>query len=380
MNTMQPPAHTDPSARSKVHEGVIFGENKIPSFRLIDTELRQVKTLIDKQLAEATEPVGRLLGNANICSGGMIRPGLVLLSYRAVSENQHDKQYDAVRVAAIVELIRNGTLLHDDVIDGGWKRREQPTVSSLWSNETAVLLGDFLLGRAFRICSELEPEISNIIARTANRICEGRLRQITERRNWQLSEPDYIDIITEKSAALFSSCCLLGGLLGGASETQVQSLACFGLNTGIAYHITDDLRDMVGDESKMGNTPGSDVDHNKLTLAVIHLLRAVDKRKRRELINSYLANPISNSIARNNGKQKGGISNEVNLRVYFEGDERYEKEGLTEMLRRMGSLEYAHSRAQEFVIKALGALTDLKEGPVKEALIETAKFVGKQAI
>lgn len=377
---MQPPAHTDPSPRSKLYESGSFGENKIPSFRLIDTELRQVKTLIDKQLAEAPEPVSRLLGNINICSSEMIRPGLVLLSYRAVRENQHDKQYDAVRVAAIVELIHHGTLLHDDVIDGGRKRREQPTVSSLWSNETAVLLGDFLLGKAFQICSDLDPEISNIIARTANRICEGRLRQITERRNWQLSESDYIDIITERSAALFSSCCLLGGLLGGASETQVQSLACFGLNTGIAFHITDDLQDMVGDESKMGNTTGNDVDHNKLTLAVIHLLRAVDKRKRSELINSYLANPVSNSIARNNGKQKGGISNEVNRKVYFEGDGRCEKEGLAEMLRRMGSWDYAHSRTQEFVTQALNALTDLKEGPAKNALIQTAKFVGPGAI
>jgi len=218
----------------------------------------------------------------------MIRPGLVLLSYRAVSENQHDKQFDAVRVAAIVELINHGTLLHNDVIDSGRKRREQPTVSSLWSSESAVLLGDFLLGKAFKICSDLNPEISDIIARTANRICEGRLRQITERQNWQLSESEYIDIITERSAALFGSCCLLGGLLGGASETQVQSLACFGLNTGIAFQITNDLRDMFDDGSKTGTMPGGDVDYNKLNLAVLHLLRTVDKRERNDLINSYL--------------------------------------------------------------------------------------------
>ena len=373
---MQLPAHTDPSPRSKVYESGSFGENKIPSFRLIDTELRQVKNLIDKQLAEVPEPVGRLLRNINICSSEKIGPGLVLLSYRAVRENRRDKQYDAVRVAAIVELIRNGTLLHDDVIDAGRKRREQPTVSSLCDNETAVLLGDFLLGKAFRICSDLDPEISNIIARTANRICEGRLRQITERGNWQLSESDYIDIITEKSASLFSSCCLLGGLLGGASETQIQSLAYFGLNTGIAIQITDDLRDMVGDGSKTGTTLGGDVDHNKLNLAVLHLLRTVDKRERNELINSYLANPVGNSITRNNGKQKGGINSEVNRGALFDRDAGCEKDGLSERLRRMGSLEYAHNQAQEFVTQALNSLADLKAGPAKNALIETAKLIG----
>jgi len=377
---MQLPAHTDPSPRSKLYESGSFGENNIPSFRLIDRELRQVKTLIDKELAEVPKPVSRLLGNVNICSSAMIRPGLVLLSYRAVSENQCDKQYDAVRIAAIVELIRNGTLLHDDVIDAGPKRREQPTVSSLWGNETAVLLGDFLLGKAFKICSALDPEISNIIARTANRICEGRLRQITERGNWQLSEPEYIDIITERSAALFSSCCLLGGLLGGASETQVQSLSDFGLNTGIAFQITDDLRDMAGDGSKTGTTPVGDVDHNKLNLAFLHLLRAADKGERNELINSYLANPVSNSITRNNRKQKGGMNNEVNRGMFFNRDAGCEKDGLSERLRRMGSLEYAHNQSQEFVTQALNSLADLKAGPAKNALIETAKLIGRSQV
>ena len=315
----------------------------------------------------------------------MIRPGLVLLSYRAVrdgscgkaltaentenaeketkikfsatsggpaaSENMRNTQYDAIRIAAIVELIHNATLLHDDVMDGGQKRRGQPTVNSLWDNETAVLLGDFLLGKAFRICADLDPEITNIIAGTAVRVCEGEMRQVTERRNWQLSESDYIDIITEKSAALFSSCCLLGASLAGASETQTRSLACFGLNAGIAFQITDDLLDIIGDESKTGKTLGSDIDKNKLTLAVIHLLRALDEREKSAVINSYL-----------------------------EHDARSEKESLAEMLGRFGSVEYTRIRTQEFVTKALGALTELKEGRAKDALIETAKFIGQRAV
>ncbi|MHC4642067.1 MAG: polyprenyl synthetase family protein [Planctomycetota bacterium] len=377
---MQLPAHIDPSPCSKVYADGSPGESTVPSFRVIDAELRQVKTLIDKLLAEVPEPVSQLLKSVHICGDTMIRPGLVLLSYRAVSENQLSKQFDAVRIAAIIELIHHGTLLHDDVIDGGRKQREQPTASSRWSNESAVLLGDFLLGQAFKICSDLDPEISNIIARSANRICEGRLRQITERQNWQLSESEYIDIITERSAALFSSCCLLGGLLGGASETQVQSLSDFGLNTGIAFQITDDLPDMIGDESKTVKTDGIDVNHNRLTLAVIHLLRAVDKKERDELINSFLVSPVSNSVTRNNGKQKGGINNKVNRGPFLDHDAECGKDSLAEMLKRMGSLEYAQSRVQEFITKALNALTDLKEGPAKNALIQTAKFVGRRAI
>jgi geranylgeranyl pyrophosphate synthase len=388
---MQLPAHTNPLPRSEVLADDGFPGSMVPFFRLIDLELRQIKKLIDEQLAEAPKSVSRLLKNVNICSGKMIRPGLVVLSYRAVrdgtfgkglvtrrpedaqrssqlgksvtseesaaGESQKSKD-DALRVAATFELIHNATLLHDDVIDGGQKRRGLSTVNSLWGNESAVLLGDFLLSKAFRICAELEPQIVNIIACTAVRVCEGELRQVAERQNWQLSESEYIDIITEKSAALFSSCCLLGGLLGGAGEKQVRSLADFGLNTGIAFQITDDLLDIIGDESKTGKTHGSDIDNNKLTLAMIHLLRVVDEKKRNEVINSFL----------------------VNRGKHFEKDAGCEKEGLAKMLGRSGSVEYAHRLAQEFIAKGLDALTDLKESQAKNALIETAKFIEQRAL
>jgi geranylgeranyl pyrophosphate synthase len=386
----------------------------IPSFRLIEEELKQVRMLIDEQLAEAREPVSRLLRNVDICSGKMIRPGLVLLSYHAVhdgscanvlttnrakdaekspelskssnpvasavSGNQRDLHYDAICVAAIVELIHNATLLHDDVIDGGQKRRGLPTVNSLCGNESAVLLGDFLLSKAFKICAGLDPEITKIVAGTAVRVCEGELGQIAQKQNWQLSESEYIDIITEKSASLFSSCCILGGLLAGASEAQMQSLADFGLNAGIAFQITDDLLDIIGDESKAGKTLGSDIDKNKLTLAVIHLLKAVDKEERSSVINSYLLNPDRDSVTTDNVIHEGEMSRGLNHEACLEREVRCGKESLAEILERHGSLKYSYGRAQEFVTKALSALTDLHESEAREAVIETAKFIGERAI
>ena len=341
---MQLPARTDISDGSP--------PCMVSAFRLIDDELGQVKELIDKQLAEASEPFSRLLGTFSICSGKMLRPGLVLLSYRAVRDapcvkrNTHD---ELIHIAAIVEMIHNAALLHDDVIDEGQKRRGLPTVNSLWGNESAVLLGDFLLSKVFKMCAELESRFQRIIAATIVRTCEGELSQIIQRQNWQLSESKYIEIITEKSAALFSSACFLGALLAGASETQIHSLACFGLNTGIAFQITDDLLDIIGDESKMGKTLGSDVDKNKLTLAVIHLLRAVEREEKSAVIE--MLNALGGS-----------------------------KEALVEMLRSYGSLGYARSRAQEFVAKAVQALVSLKESDAKDALIETARFVAGRMI
>jgi len=148
----------------------------------------------------------------------------------------------------------------------------------------------------------------------------------------------------EKSASLFSGCCYLGGLLSGAADSQLQSLKGFGLNAGIAFQITDDLLDIIGDESKTGKTPGSDVDKDKLTLALIHLLTVAD-RNEKSVIESMLNAP-----------------GEANL-------------DLAEMLKSCSSLEYVRSRAQEFVAKAVAALACLKDSEAKDALIETANFM-----
>jgi octaprenyl-diphosphate synthase len=339
---MQSSAHTDISDK--------LAQSGVPAFKLINDELGQVKNLLNEQLADCTEPVSRLVEHLDTQRGKMIRPGLALLSYRAVHDISREKktQYEAIHIAAIMEMIHNATLLHDDVIDEGQKRRGLPTVNRLWGNESAVLLGDFLLTKVFKMCSDLKPRFQKIIAAAAARTCEGELRQIIQRQNWQLSEPEYIDIITEKSAAFFSSCCYLGGLLGNGSKTEFQSLADFGLNIGIAFQITDDLLDIVGDESKTGKTPGSDFNRNNLTLAVIHLLSTMDEGKK--------------------GVAKGKLTTTG-----------VSKEALAEMLRRHGSLEYARSQAQEFVTKAIESLAALKKSNAKDALIETAGFIASRA-
>ena len=335
---MQLPAHTGTSDD--------FQQSRISAFRLIDDELARVKEAIVEKLvpAEPDDSISRLVGQVNISGGKLIRPALVLLAGKAVGKVTDEH----IRVAAIIEITHNATLLHDDVIDEGQKRRAEPTVNAVWGNETAVLLGDFLLSRVFRMCTDLRPQISSFIAATAARICEGELRQVVKRQNWQLSESEYIEIVTEKSAALFSSCCYLGGLIAGANEVETRALSDFGLNTGIAFKITDDLLDIIGDERKTGKTLGRDADKNKLTLPVIHLLDVADEAEKRNL------------------KSK--------LNAF-----RIDKKPLVQMLRSRGSLEYAQSRARQFVAKAVDSLADLKESDAKDALIETAEFVVNRA-
>jgi len=341
ISAMELPANTAAPGKS-LHGGV-------PAFRLINSQLGQVKKLISSQLVAPakTDDINRLLEYVNARSGKMIRPGLVLLAGASCGKITGEH----IRVAAVIEMIHNATLLHDDVIDEGKTRRGLPTINSIWGNESSVLLGDFILGRVFRMCAELEPWVGRTIAAAAVRVCEGELTQIAQRQNWQLSESQYIEIITEKSAALFSCCCSLGGLLARAGETEVLALSNFGLNAGIAFQITDDLLDITGDENKTGKTLGSDAGKNKLTLAVIHLLRIANEEDKNAIINSYLITP----------------------HTHPEQDKT--RDELADLLNRYGSIEYAHRRAHEFTARAVKALDGLEKSDAKDALIETAKFM-----
>jgi octaprenyl-diphosphate synthase len=332
-----------PTARN-MPEDVPWRE--IPPLRLIDRHLRQVRDLIHQSLmARSSGPeLTPFLSHLRARGGKMLRPALVLLAGRCFGPVTDEH----LRVGAIMEMIHHATLLHDDVIDEGGTRRGIPTANRLWGNESAVLLGDFILSQVFRMTGDIAPAAARIVAQTAVRVCEGELRQVAQRRNWRLSEAEYLDIITEKSAAFFGGCCRLGALLARADEGHIEALARFGLYTGIAFQITDDLLDITGDESETGKTTQSDFATDKLTLAVIHLLQAVDPEQR-ESVHALLESPEASRC------------------------------GFTEMLVRHGSLKYAHEQAGDYVRKAAGALAGLPAGEAKDALIETARFMADRA-
>lgn len=306
------------------------------TFSVVADELARVQAMIEQELSDCSEPVSGLVRHIGAGRGKMIRPALVLLSGLSCGGITEEH----VRAAAIVEMIHNATLLHDDVVDEGTSRRGVPTLNRLCGNESAVLLGDFLLSKVLRLCVGLDGRMAKMIASAAARTCEGELRQIAQRGNWQISESEYIGIIAEKTAALFGAACGLGAMLAGASEPQMQILSDYGRNTGIAFQITDDLLDLTGDRNKTGKSVGSDLDKGKLTLPMIHLLDTAGV--------------------------KAGKTLHANRR---------QRAKLLTCLRNNGCLAYAQNRAQEFAQRAIAALGGIGENAGREALIETARFV-----
>ena len=331
------------SSPNNISDGV--SRSRGPAFGIIDSHLKQAKKLINEQMTGPAEAgdMNQLLEQMHCHSSEMIRPGLLLLAGQCCGKITAEH----IRVAAIVEIIHKATLLHDDVIYKGQNLHDRPSVNNICGNENAVLLGDFLLGRVFQMCAGLKHQVNEVIAAAAVRICEGQLRQIAQRRNWQLNESEYIDIITEKNAVIFSTACRLGAILSQANEPQTQSLAEYGLNAGIAYQITDDLIEVIGHENGTEKMAGNKIDKNKLNLAFIHLLSSVDEKEKEAIINSYSE----------------------------QTDAQYDKDALAKMLRSYSSLEYMRARAQDFVVESVGVLGLFKESDAKDALIETVKFM-----
>ena len=309
--------------------------NVLAPFDIIETELGLVSKLIGEQLSccPSKSWISALLEHINSQRGKMLRPGLVLLC-GASCERISDEH---IRVAAIFEIIHNATLLHDDVIDEAEKRRGDVTVNHLYGNESAVLLGDFLLSRVFKMCAELRPAVAKMIASAVGQMCEGELNQNLNNSNWDISETEYIEIIRDKTAALFAGCCELGALLAGAQRSVSDNLAVYGQNLGTAFQIIDDVLDVIGNENNTGKIPGKDFDKAKPTLPLIHLMSQLDEKQKREFIDDGA------------GIRQAVISH--------------------------GSDKYAIGRANDYAAEAVGRLEELPEGPASTALIDTAEFV-----
>ena len=309
-------------------------------FSTIEQELSQVRSFMAGEVRTSIESVNALVEHVTARSGKMMRSGLLLLSGKACGgiKDEH------IEIGAVVELVHTATLLHDDVLDGATSRRGAETANTLWGNESAVLLGDFLLSRAFVVGSRFnEPRIGRVLSETAVQICRGELRQNIERCNWDLSQQEYYEIIRDKTAALFGCCCYLGGLAGRADEKRLEGLGEFGLKVGMAFQLTDDLLDIISDQSVTGKTPGKDFLQGKLTLPLIHYLDSVKEEDRVSIVK----------------------------RISGQGG----REELVELLDQSGSIDYTRAEAERFADEAVLCLESVENCEAKEALVETARFV-----
>jgi octaprenyl-diphosphate synthase len=245
-------------------------------------ELSCVRVLLEKHLESNHDVVNDVCTHLSGYRGKMLRPSLVLLSCKSVQEIGGEsgklKKFGVVKnihsAAGVVELIHLATLVHDDVLDEADIRRGGQTINSLWGNEGAVMLGDYLLSSAFHLCSTIRnPELNILLGEVTNTLCAGELVQLYHRNDVELCLNAYYQIIHDKTASLISASCKIGGILGGADTKTVSDLGVFGSSIGTAFQIRDDLIDILSDPCSAGKPTGRDVSKGKMTLPAILMLK-----------------------------------------------------------------------------------------------------------
>ncbi|WP_027386092.1 polyprenyl synthetase family protein [Chryseobacterium gregarium] len=268
--------------------------------------------------------------------GKQMRPMFVFLCAKLVGE-VNEKTY---RGASMIELIHTATLVHDDVVDESFKRRNFFSINALWKNKIAVLVGDFLLSKAVLLSTDHKDyDLLAVISRTIREMSEGELLQLEKARKLDITEDVYYEIIRQKTATLIAACCEIGVLSNNADESLAKKMMDFGTYTGMAFQIKDDLFDYLT-SNVIGKPVGIDIKEQKMTLPLIHTLKIAGEKDRKYYFNT---------IKRYNNDQK---------RV---------KE-LISFVKSSGGLDYAVTVMKNFQQKAKDILNEFPDSEPKRSL------------
>ncbi|MFM9904248.1 MAG: polyprenyl synthetase family protein [Pyrinomonadaceae bacterium] len=241
-------------------------------FGLIGEELSLVEAEFQDQASSNIQVIGYLGEYLRASGGKRVRPALLILANYAVGGNAADD--NVIRLATVMEMLHTATLVHDDIIDNADLRRNRKSINARFGNQTAVLMGDWLYMSAFQTAlRERSLEILDILTRLTRKMTEGELIQMTMIGSLSITEGDYFDILRRKTAFLFSACCEIGGILGGADQTRQTALKEYGMGLGIAFQLSDDILDLTSDAKQLGKAAGTDLLEGKLTLPLISLLK-----------------------------------------------------------------------------------------------------------
>ena len=185
-----------------------------------------------------------------------------------------------INIAIIFEYLHSATLLHDDVVDAADARRGNKASNTIWGNNIAVLVGDYLLGKALLNATKAQDmKIMTILANTACTMSEGELLQLQKKADIKITENDYYDMIRKKTADLMASACQTGAFMANVGKEKEEAIYNYGINIGMAFQIIDDALDYISSKDIMGKEPFKDIREKKVTLP---LIQAIDKSSEKE--------------------------------------------------------------------------------------------------
>lgn len=277
--------------------------------------------------------------------GKQIRPLLVLLSARMVGKVS-DK---VIQVALAMEMLHTASLVHDDVVDESDRRRGLSSLNAFLSNQVAVLAGDFILSKALECAARTQDvRVVHYISQVGQALADGELLQLDSKDSDVLSEAAYFDVISRKTASLFSVCARLGALAAGGSDAEAERLAQFGKLIGICFQLRDDVFDYGTTE--VGKPLGNDMKEGKLTLPAIYAVKYGEDASMRELAMKV--------------RRREASADEIQKLID------YSISG--------GGLEYAQWHMKDMQGMADGLIDDTRDAAVTESLHLLASFVAER--
>ena len=248
-----------------------------PLLEIVAADMQAVNRIILDKAVSDVELIPSLAHHLIESGGKRLRPMLTIAAAKLCGY-QGDGH---VRLASAVEFMHTATLLHDDVVDESDYRRGKASARLVWGNQASVLVGDFLLGQAFRIMVEVGSLAAlKILSNAAAIIAEGEVMQLAAAKNTATTEDEYLAIINAKTAALFSAATEVGAAIAKRPQQEQSALKSYGRNLGIAFQLVDDALDYAGESTNLGKAVGDDFREGKITLPVILCFRRGGEEER----------------------------------------------------------------------------------------------------
>jgi octaprenyl-diphosphate synthase len=310
---------------------------------LVRADMERVNAMILSRTGSEVTMIPEVANHLISSGGKRLRPMLTL----ATAELAAYQGDGDVKLAAAVEFMHTATLLHDDVVDDSEMRRGKLAARMLWGNEASVLVGDFLLGQAFRMMVEVgSMRALDILSTAAVVIAEGEVAQLAAAKNTATTEDEYLAVIRGKTAELFGAASEVGPVIGGLSKAEQAACRSYGMNLGIAFQLVDDALDYGGSRAKLGKNVGDDFREGKITLPIVLAFRRGGDEER---------------IFWKRCLEEGEIA---------DGD----LEHAMELLARHRALTDTVDRARHYGAIAKDALGLFADGPAKSALLDVVDF------
>ena len=245
---------------------------------LIKTELKLVNNFMISNI-KSEVPLIPLLSEYLLKSGGKrIRPTLTIL-FSKLFGYKYGSRY--IHLSACIEFIHMASLLHDDVVDESDLRRGKKTANKIWGNKASVLVGDYLFSKAFQIMvSDKDIDILKNLSETSKTLAQGEVMQLSLSNNIDVEKSKYFKVIQDKTAKLFSSSAIIGGIIAKTSKNNIKKLDAFGNSIGIAFQLLDDALDYELSDEKIGKKTGDDFKEGKVTLPVLLALEKATKNEK----------------------------------------------------------------------------------------------------